>query len=165
MHSYREPNPFLQFLKPDSLLVSATGKQQQGICPRPSKENAGSFEQWAMTEVFWNFSAEIQTGKVKLPSSFRNRYLGSFAELEPVSPRIFIIVFTLSCSKCYRLLSMPELDVLIYKGAGEGKKPIDWNLLMATECNWQVGNWVRWDLFSRNYEEGGWNYEEGRSIS
>lgn len=71
MHSYREPNPFLQFLKPDSLLGSATGKQQQGICPRPSKENGGSFEQWAIAEVFWNFSAVIQDGKVKLPSSFR----------------------------------------------------------------------------------------------
>lgn len=30
------------------------------------------------------------------------------------------------------------------------KTTIDWNLLMATECNWQVSKWVLWDLFSRN---------------
>lgn len=61
---------------------------------------------------------------------------------------------------------MPELNGLIFKDDGEEKKnTIDWILLIATEYNWPDSKWVLWDLFSRNYEEGGWNYEEGRTIS
>lgn len=101
--------------------------------------------------------------KVKLPSGFRNRYLVSFARLEPGKTLCF-----LCWSSCQPVVKVTGCSVFLgwmYWSTRMLEREDDticWSLVMATEYNWQVSKWVLSDLFSRNIQEGGWM---GRLIS